>query len=124
MAGDLDDAALSEAALSDWNREEEDAAWAHLQEPGDALTPMLERAIQAARALPQADQDALAAEILGWIEDERRWAESFARTHEALAELAREALSEHHADHTLDVAESSDALPAADLDERRRASEE
>jgi hypothetical protein len=24
-------ALLSEAALSDWNREEEDAAWAHLQ---------------------------------------------------------------------------------------------
>jgi hypothetical protein len=25
-------ALLSEAALSDWNREEEDAAWAHLQQ--------------------------------------------------------------------------------------------
>jgi hypothetical protein len=30
-AGDLTSALLSEAALSDWNREEEDAAWAHLQ---------------------------------------------------------------------------------------------
>jgi hypothetical protein len=103
MAGDLDDAALSEAALSDWNWEEEDATWAHLQAPRDALTPMLERAIQAAKALPEADQDALAAEILGWMEDERRWAESFARTHEALAELAREALAEHHSGESVDL---------------------
>lgn len=34
VADEADDnsaALLSEAALSDWNREEEDAAWAHLQ---------------------------------------------------------------------------------------------
>ncbi len=30
-AGDITSALLSEAALADWNREEEDAAWAHLQ---------------------------------------------------------------------------------------------
>ena len=68
------------------------------------LTPMLERAIEAAKALPEAEQDALAAEILEWTEDQRRWAESFARTHEALAELAREALAAHHASETLDEA--------------------
>ncbi len=69
-----------------------------------AVTPMFQRAIEAAKALPAEDQDALAAEILEWIEDERRWAESFARTHDALAELAREALAEHHAGETLDCA--------------------
>ncbi len=68
------------------------------------MTPMLEQAILAAKELPEADQDALAANILEWIEDERRWAESFARTHEALQELAREAFAEHHAGQTLDAA--------------------
>src|SRR5687767_8752832 len=67
------------------------------------MTQMLEEAIRAAKALPEPDQDAIAAAILEWIEDQRRWAESFARTHEALAELAREALSEHQAGHTLDL---------------------
>jgi hypothetical protein len=80
MAEDFDAALMSEPALSDWNREEEDAAWAPLQEHGEgAVTPALERAISAAKALPQEEQDALAAAMLEWIEDERRWAESFAR---------------------------------------------
>lgn len=65
------------------------------------MTPMLEQAIVAAKELPEADQDALAASILEWIEDERRWADSFARMHEALAELARETLAEHHGGQTL-----------------------
>ena len=104
MADDFDSALLSEPALADWNRPEEDAAWAHLQGPDEgAVTPTLQQAIEAAKALPDSEQDALAAEILEWIEDERRWAESFARTHEALAELAREALAEHHAAQTLDL---------------------
>lgn len=82
MTDESDDAALSESAL----------------------TPMLERAIHAAKALPEPEQDALAAEILEWIEDERRWAESLARTHDALAELAREALAEQYAGETFDAA--------------------
>jgi hypothetical protein len=105
MADDFDSALVSEPALADWNREEEDAAWAHLQQPSEgAMTPMLKQAIRAATGLPEEDQDVLAAAMLEWIEDERRWAESFARTHEALAELAREALAEHHAGQTLDAA--------------------
>jgi len=103
MADDFDEPVFCEAALADWNREEEDAAWAHLQGPDEgAVTPLLQQAIRAAKALPQDEQDALAAEILEWIDDERCWAESFARTHEALAELAREALAEHHAGQTVD----------------------
>lgn len=65
---------------------------------------MLEQAICAVRELPEVEQDALAAAILEWIDEQRRWAESFARTHDALAELAREALAEHHAGQTLDAA--------------------
>lgn len=98
------DALLSEHALADWNCDEEDAAWAHLQQPGEgAVTPLLLQAIRAAKALPQEDQDALAAEILEWIEDKRRWADSFARTHEALAELARQELVDSHADESVDL---------------------
>lgn len=43
----------------------------------------------------------------------RRWAESFARTHQALAEFAREALAEHHAGESLDL-DASYADMAAD----------
>jgi hypothetical protein len=104
MADDFDEPVFCEAALADWNRAEEDAAWAHLQQPSaGAVTPLLEQAIRAAKGLSEEDQDALAAEILEWIEDKQRWAESFARTHEALAELAREALAEHHAGQTRDL---------------------
>ena len=70
------------------------------------MTPMLKRAIFAAKELPEADQDALAAEILEWIEDERRWEESFARTHDALAELAREAMAEYDDDQDTGFADS------------------
>lgn len=34
VEGPGEPALLSEAALSDWDREVEDAAWAHLQGPG------------------------------------------------------------------------------------------
>lgn len=127
MADAFDSALMSEPVLTEWNREEEDAARAHLQQRSEgAVTPMLEQAIRAARALPEEDQDALAAAILERIEDERRWAESFARTHEALAELAREALAEHHAGQTLDAGEWSDppVADAAESDERKGCSEE
>ena len=114
MADDFDEPVFCEAALADWNRAEEDAAWAHLQGPDEgAVTPLLQQAIRAAGALPQDDQDALAVEILEWIEEKRRWTESFARTHEALAELARAALAEHHAGHTRDL-EADYAEMAAD----------
>jgi hypothetical protein len=65
------------------------------------MTYMLDQAILAAKALPDAEQDALAASILAEIEDERRWTETFERSPEVLAELAREALAEHRAGRTL-----------------------
>lgn len=84
----------------------------HEQASEGAVTPLLEQAIRAARALPEEDQDALAAEILEWIDDNRRWAESFARTHAALAELAREALAEHHVGDTVDLDAAYDGMAA------------
>ncbi|HST57324.1 MAG TPA: hypothetical protein VLK84_01475 [Longimicrobium sp.] len=84
------------------------------------MTPMLEQAILAAKELSEADQDALAANILEWIEDEQRWAASFARTPDALAELAREALTEHNGGQTLDAAY---AEIAADEGRKRAANE-
>jgi hypothetical protein len=65
------------------------------------MTRLLEQAIRAAEALPEAEQDAIAASILAEIEDERRWADAFARSADRLAELAREALAEHRAGRTL-----------------------
>lgn len=34
-ADDFDSALMSEPALADWNRDEEDAAWAHLQQSSE-----------------------------------------------------------------------------------------
>jgi hypothetical protein len=65
------------------------------------MTQMLEEAIRAVKALPDRDQDAIAASILAEIEDDRRWAESFARSPDLLAELAQEALEEYRAGCTL-----------------------
>lgn len=61
------------------------------------MTQMLEEAIRVVKELPEPEQDAIAAAMLAEVEDERRWADSFARSHEILAELAREALEEHRA---------------------------
>jgi hypothetical protein len=65
------------------------------------MTYMLDQAIFAAKALPEAEQDAIAATILAEIEDEHRWTEAFERSPEVLAELAVEALVEHRAGRTL-----------------------
>jgi hypothetical protein len=65
------------------------------------MTYMLDQAIFAAKALPEAEQDAIAASILAEIEDEHRWTQSFERSPQALSDMAREALAEHRAGRTL-----------------------
>ena len=55
------------------------------------MTQALEKAIAAAKALPDEQQDAIAAVILEEIEDERRWDETFANSQDVLARLAEEA---------------------------------
>ena len=58
------------------------------------MTEMLERAIAKVKALPEEEQDTIAALVLDEIEDEARWDEAFARSQGALARLAEEALEE------------------------------
>ncbi len=44
------------------------------------MTTLLQRAIAEAEKLPIEDQDAIASRLLAEVEDERRWAASFAAT--------------------------------------------
>jgi len=55
------------------------------------MSQLLEQAVAKARALPAEDQDAVASIILEEIEDERRWADSFAKSPGTLAALAARA---------------------------------
>ena len=64
------------------------------------MTQVLERAFEAASNLPERDQEFLAARILADVEDEKRWNESFARSHHVLDKLAEEALAEFRAGET------------------------
>jgi hypothetical protein len=55
------------------------------------MTELLERAVDAARKLPDAAQDAVAALILAQIDDDRAWDEAFAGSQSELARLAMKA---------------------------------
>ena len=54
------------------------------------MTKLLKKAFDEARKLPPEQQDTLGAIILAEIEDEARWAETFARTQDQLARWAAE----------------------------------
>ena len=56
------------------------------------LSNLLEKAIEEASHLSKAEQDALAEILLAEIEDEKRWNESFAKSHKQLEKLGDEAL--------------------------------
>jgi len=64
------------------------------------MTQMLKRAFDEASRRPEALQDAIAALVLAELASEQRWDESFARSQDALAALAEEALVEHRAGRT------------------------
>ena len=59
------------------------------------MTKALKKAFEAASRLPDPDQDELAAAILEELEADERWEAAFARSQDALARLADEALEEH-----------------------------
>jgi len=63
-------------------------------------TRQLEHAFDEASKLPEEEQKSLARWLLAELESERRWSELFARSSDALASLAREALREHSAGQT------------------------
>ncbi|MBM4329332.1 MAG: hypothetical protein FJ118_19480 [Deltaproteobacteria bacterium] len=63
----------------------------------------LEKAFVAASKLPAKEQDAFAEWILEELASERRWQQAFARSGDALAKLAEEALAEHRAGRTREL---------------------
>jgi len=65
------------------------------------VTKLLDRAIAKARALPDAEQDAIAASILEELEEDRKWDQAFAASADALSRMAEEALAEDLAGKTL-----------------------
>ena len=58
------------------------------------MSELLEHAVEKARKLPDAEQEAIATIILEELEDEARWEEAFARSQDVLAKLAAEAMEE------------------------------
>lgn len=64
------------------------------------MTKALKKAFEAASRLPDQEQDELAAAILEELEADARWEASFARSQDALAKLANEAVEEHRAGRT------------------------
>jgi len=68
-----------------------------LDEKENRVTELLQQAFAEASKLPERDQDALAALLLGEMESDRRWDETFAGSQDLLSRLAEEALAEHRA---------------------------
>ena len=59
------------------------------------MSTLLEKALAEVSRLSESEQEELAAWILDELDHDRRWQEAFARSHDALAQLADEALAEH-----------------------------
>jgi hypothetical protein len=64
------------------------------------MTELLEKAIARVKKLPANDQDATAAMILEELENEARWDTTFAKSQDALAKFAAEAMAEYRAGKT------------------------
>jgi len=58
------------------------------------MSELLEKALEKVGALPQDEQDAIAAQILESIADEDAWKRSFAEKREVIRRMAREAVEE------------------------------
>ena len=61
------------------------------------MTKLLEQAIERVSKLSASDQDAVAAMVLEELASERRWDDSFAKSQDALAKMAAQALAEYDA---------------------------
>jgi hypothetical protein len=64
------------------------------------MTKLLQKAFDEASKLPEAEQDTLGRILLEELASERRWDELFAGSHDLLAELADQALTEYRAGRT------------------------
>ena len=67
------------------------------------MTNSLQEAFKQASALPDEQQEALAAILLEEMAAERRWQEAFAGSQDLLAKMAEEALEEHRRGETEDL---------------------
>lgn len=67
------------------------------------MTELLEQTIARLKTLPADEQNAIAAIILEELEDEIRWDAAFAKSHDALAKLAGEAMAEYLAGKTQEL---------------------
>ncbi|MBE9129509.1 MULTISPECIES: hypothetical protein [unclassified Coleofasciculus] len=67
------------------------------------MTELLEQAIARLKMLPASQQDAIARTILEELEDEMQWDDAFAHSHDVLAKLAAEAMTEYRAGKTLEL---------------------
>ncbi|MGA2772117.1 MAG: hypothetical protein ABSG26_14985 [Bryobacteraceae bacterium] len=65
------------------------------------MSPLLEKALEKAGVLPQAEQDAIASQILASLADEEAWRRRFAEKRDIIRRLAREALEEDARGETL-----------------------
>lgn len=64
------------------------------------MTNLLKEAFDKASELPPVEQDAFARLLLAELESESQWADSFARSQDVLARLAKEAHAEYLAGET------------------------
>jgi hypothetical protein len=67
------------------------------------LTKLLEKAFAEASRLPEGEQDAVAGWLLEEMASERRWAEAFTISEDALCRLADEAVEEWKAGETREL---------------------
>ena len=67
------------------------------------MSPLLEKALEKAGVLPQAEQDAIASQILASLADEEAWRRRFAEKRDIIRRLAREALEEDARGETLSL---------------------
>jgi acyl-CoA reductase-like NAD-dependent aldehyde dehydrogenase len=65
------------------------------------MSPLLEKALEKVGVLPQAEQDAIASQILASLADEEAWRKRFAEKRDVIRRLAREALEEDARGETL-----------------------
>ena len=72
------------------------------------MTRLLEKAFEQASKLPAEDQDALAEMLLNDLASEERWTDTFAKSQDELAMLAREARGEFEQGKTHAIEEDSD----------------
>lgn len=72
------------------------------------MTGLLEKALRRVEALPEAEQDAIAAQIMETLDEEAAWDRTLQANPEKLAALVREAREEHRRGETRPIEELLD----------------